>query len=267
MGVPGAIFPYPVTSTDTAWKAAKTGGLRDKWNTELGLALRNAEATYKRIDFALLVVAESAKKQHASGKYTLKTEVDVAKATAEAHYRLRVVPAIAALTTAHARAVAAGKALIISKSSNTKAKAIAAELKIRLDQLKGINFDDFDAYKATIDRNMLFTQAQFGKNLKSALKKGEDFIEQVQDDPTPATFNAGIQGAARDITQLLRNVEIMRGNGIDIGKPTPTTQLAGLVKWAQGQDKLPVTANRTKVMTTILKYDGLLKSTRAWWGA
>src|SRR5689334_8856325 len=109
MSVPGLIFPYPASCTDVSWNASKTGGLRDKWNTELGAALRLAEATYKLIDFALLVVAEAAKKQHASGKFALKDEVDVAKQTAEAHYQLRVVPAIAALTAAHAKAVAAGK--------------------------------------------------------------------------------------------------------------------------------------------------------------
>ena len=45
--IPG---PYPVSCTEASWKAAKTTGIRDKWNTELSAALRAAKTAYDRID-------------------------------------------------------------------------------------------------------------------------------------------------------------------------------------------------------------------------
>jgi hypothetical protein len=48
---PGA---YPVSCTEASWKAAKTDGVRDKWNTELSAALRAAKTAYDRIDLEMI---------------------------------------------------------------------------------------------------------------------------------------------------------------------------------------------------------------------
>jgi hypothetical protein len=48
---PPAVSPYSPNSTDASWKAAKTGAIRDKWNTELGTALRAAKLAYDKIKF------------------------------------------------------------------------------------------------------------------------------------------------------------------------------------------------------------------------
>lgn len=263
MSVTGAVFPYPPAATDAAWKAVKTTGLRDKWHTELGSALRAAETAYGKIKFDILDVQLLNSKQ---GVMDVVGNVDVAKQAALAHYNVAVKPAIKALTTAHSKAVTAGRNPIISKASSAKAKAIAKLLATPLAQLKAIKFDDFDAEKVRLTNAFQQTYTRFGASLKSALDKGDAFVDKVRDTPTPAVFNAGIKKAARDITQNIANVEKLKKNGLDLGKPVPAQQLADLLDWAQDRNKLPDTANRTKVMATILEYDRKKNAVRAWWG-
>jgi hypothetical protein len=95
MALTGTInTPYPPALTDTAWKAAKTAGIRDKWNTELGAALRAAEVAYNKIKFEQLVLQRL---EVSHGKLDTLPDVQAAKTGAQLHYNVTVKPAIKAL--------------------------------------------------------------------------------------------------------------------------------------------------------------------------
>src|SRR5947209_20579546 len=91
------VSPYSPNSTDASWKAAKTAGIRDKWNTELGAALRAAKLAYDKIKFEQLDVGIYTAKH---GQWRVAADVDVAKVGAQTHYQVVVKPAIKALETA-----------------------------------------------------------------------------------------------------------------------------------------------------------------------
>ena len=113
---PPAVSPYSPNSTEVSWKAAKTGALRDKWNTELGAALRAAKVAYDKIIFEQLDVALHVNRH---GQWQVAADMDVAKIGAKKHYQVVVKPAIKALETAKSKADWAGRNLVISKAANT----------------------------------------------------------------------------------------------------------------------------------------------------
>ena len=260
--VPPLVLPYSPNSTDASWKAAKTDSIRDKWNTELGAALRAAQLAYGKIKFDVLDCGMYRTKH---GQFGVAADVDVAKKAAQAHYNVAVKPAIKALDTAKSKAAWAGRNLVISKAANTKAKAIAADLTARLAQLKGITFDDFDTEKARLVNAFTVSYNNFNVAMTNCLNRADTLITTVRGNPTPAQFNLLIAKAARGLTQNMGNAQKLKKNGLDLGKADPTAIVAGWEDWAQGRNQLPATASRTKVLATVFDFERKLNGVKAWW--
>jgi hypothetical protein len=266
MFTPSVVSPYPANCKYAAWKAAKTDSIRDRWNLELGKALKDAEAAYNKVKWEWLDVGRAAQGMTERGKFDFMTDVDTAKKQAIAHNNTYVKAAIKALDKAQTKAAFAAKSPLTSKQATAQAKVIAAELKRRLAQLKSVKFDDFDAEKARLQRYNQQTYSTFDTKLQSAFRKADAFVDTVRDNPTAAEFNAGIKDAARNITQNIANVEKLKKNGFDLGKRIPKSELEALEDWAQERDKLPDNANQVKVMAAIHEYQRKVAAVRAWWG-
>lgn len=264
MAVPGIVTPYSPNSTDASWKAAKTASIRDKWNTELGASLRAAQLAYGKIKWDVLDVGRITQ---AHGQFRIAADIDVAKTAAQAHYNVAVKPAIKALETAKSNARTAGLNPIISKPSSTKAKAIALDLTTRITQLKGINFTDFDTETARVLRLLQFTYQGFVPKMNTVLHAADQFVAAVRATPTPATFNDGVQDAARGITQMIGQVEKLYKNDMDLGKDhaRATALFNTLNPWANHQVTVLATANRTKVLAKIIEFNGHVTAVKAWW--
>src|SRR5262249_35802999 len=126
---PPVIGPYPASCTDASWKAAKTDGARDKWNTELGAALRAAKTAYDLIDFDELDLLHY--RQH-HGQHQTLAQIDQLKLGAQTHVTAVVKPAIKALTKARDNAKTAAINPVLSEQTRRKANAIAYDLGQRI---------------------------------------------------------------------------------------------------------------------------------------
>jgi hypothetical protein len=260
---PPNVTPYSANSTDASWKAAKSDKTRDKWHTELGEALRDAKAAYDKVKFYQLDVALIMAKTNQ--KFDIVKDVEIAKIGAMKHYTVAVKPAIKALEKAHSKAVWAGRNVVITQGANTKAKQIAADLRTRLAQLKGIDFDDFDAEIARLKRNMKFTHDNFATNMTRVLSDAAQFVAKVRQTPTPKVFNKGIENAARGLTQMIGQSEKLKKNGHDLGKTNPQAIFDQLDDWANSRDKLDDNANRVTVMAAIARFELLADAVDDWW--
>jgi hypothetical protein len=254
--------PFAPTSTEASWKAAKTAGIRDKWNTELSAALRAAKTAYDKIKFERLAVNLHVN-QH--GQWAVAADVLVAKTAAQQHYNVVVKPAIKALETAKSKATWAGRNLVVTKQVNTKAKQIALDLGQRLTQLKGIRFDDYDQEKLRLERAFQFTYNGFGAAMTRVLNAAATFVTDVRNTPTADYFNTHVQDAARDVTQQVGNAEKLKKNGLDLGKPDPAALVLPLEDWAQDRGKLPDNANRQAVLRTVRRFETYIEDIDDWW--
>src|SRR5262249_49522331 len=74
-----------------------------------------------------------------------------------------------------------------------------------------------------------------GNNLKhqivAACDGADAFIARVKANPTPDEFNTGIQGAARDITQPIANVNKVVQAGFAFNKAQPNNLIGVLTAW------------------------------------
>lgn len=264
---PQSLGPYPANCTDASWKAAKTASIRDKWNTELGAALRAAQVAYNKVkaENLDLDVYTNARPGHRWDTYT---DIDMAKTAAKQHYNVTAKPAIKALETARSKAATAGRNPVISSAARAKAKQIATDLKVRIDQLKSFKTTDYDRKRAELQRNLQFAYQQFNTSITSALNNADTFVANVRNNPTPAEFNTNVQAAARRITQNIGQVEKMKKNGLDLGKDERrATQLFNtLDPWANGRVTVAPTAGRAKVLAKIVEFNTHLNGVKAWWG-
>src|SRR5258708_10503794 len=136
--IPG---PYPISCTEASWKAAKTTGVRDKWNTELSAALRAAKTAYDRIDLQLIDLGIY---RHHNGTGQTLAQLEKLKADAQQHTIALVKPAIKALEKAKSNAATAAINPVLSPQTRQKANAIAHDLGERVTQLKHIHYADYD---------------------------------------------------------------------------------------------------------------------------
>src|SRR5258707_8271133 len=149
MTVADNIKPYPAGATYEVWNAAKTEGVRDKFSTDLGQALRRAKISYDKLKWDKLDVERYIAK---NGEFGNVAAVETAARDARMHLNTVLVPAIRDLESAKTKATAAGKNVVISKARNAKAKEIAAALAEPLRVLKAIHLQDFDAEKQRMEK-------------------------------------------------------------------------------------------------------------------
>ena len=255
---PGA---YPASCTEASWKAAKTDGVRDKWNTELSAALRAAKTAYDRIDLEMIDLGIY--RRNHGNKQTL-AQLEKLKADAKQHTIAIVKPAIKALDKAKSNAAIAAKNPVLSEQTRRKARAIAHDLGARLTQLKGIDYDDYDQ-SLSLSKGLLDHLFKvFDDELSDKLRKGTEFVTQVRATPTPATFNAGIQTAARDITQLLGNVTTLQANGYRLLQTNPKHLVDLMEDWAQGDDEVDDNATAVQVGAEVDRFERALKEVKKW---
>lgn len=266
MGLTGNIItPYPAAATDTSWKAAKTAAIRDKWNTELGAALRAAQVAYNKIKFEQLDLAYY-EAQH-NTRHRMIVDVEMARTAAQQHYNVTVKPALKVLADAKSKADWAGRNLVITKAANTKAKQIAVELNRQIVQLKSFNLHDFDTRVADLRRNYQFAFDNFAAGMTRVLHDADQFILAVRAKPTVKVYNAGIEKAARDITQMIGQVDRLKKHGLDLHKDEhqATVLFDDMSPRADGHDFLPATAKRADVLLEAADFERQVNAVKVWW--
>lgn len=101
--------------------------------------------------------------------------------------------------------------------------------------------------------------------LNSAIKYGALFTVQVKADPTPTTFNDGIQSAARKINQSIANIpKIFDATGDDMGVDTKKAAVIANIMdaWGKGSRKLKPTADKVAVLRELGAYEQMLKASK-----
>ena len=256
--IPG---PYPVSCTEASWKAAKTTGVRDRWNTELSAALRAAKTAYDRIDLQLIDLGIY--RQHHGTGQTL-AQLERLKVDAKQHTVALVKPAIKALEKAKGLAATAAINPVLTEQTRRKANAIAHDLGDRVAQLKRIHYADYDQ-SLTLSKGLLDHMFKvFDDDLSEKLRNGDQFVRNVRATPTPATFNAGIQTSARDITQLLGNVPKLQANGYRLAQVNPKHLVDLMEDWAQGTADVDANATAVQVRAEVKDFEKALKAVRDW---
>ena len=265
MAVPHPIVsPYPPALTDASWKAVKTAGMRDKWNTELGAALRAAQTAYNLIHFERLDLADfEVNHPH----LRVIKDVELAKTGAKQHYLVVVKPAIKALETAKSKATVAKLNPIISAAARTKAGQMENFLGSLITDLKAINTNDYDARVRLLLQNFQQAKATFTTGMDNGISGARKFINKVRKTPTPAVYNGGILKAARDLTQQLGQVDRMQKSGFDLGKHGATAQelFNQLDPRANGHANLPLAANAAAVGQALDQFSDILDDVVEWW--
>ncbi len=258
--------PYPQNCTDASWKAAKTTSIRDKWNTELGAALRAAQVAYNKVkieNLTLNLYTNNRPGHH----WEAALDVELMKTAAQQHYNVTAKPAIKALDSARSKAATAGRNPVISAAARAKARQIAIDLAARLAQLKSFKTDDYTRKKAEVTRNLLFAFQQFNGSITSALANADDFVTAVRNNPTAAQFNDNIGGAARRLTQNVGQVRKFEKNGHNLGKDVAvaTRLFNTLDPWANDRVKVAANANRAKVLAKVIEFNTHVNAVKQWW--
>jgi hypothetical protein len=113
---------------------------------------------------------------------------------------------------------------------------------------------------------MIDTAKKMAPALKSGVKNGALFVAKVKADPTPATFNAEIQGAARKISQNIGNIpKIFDATGDDMG--VDTKKVVAITKimdaWGSGSRKVNENADAKTVLRELGAYAQMLTACSA----
>ena len=264
MGLTGNIVhPYPATLTDAQWKAAKTAATGDKLKTEVGATLRAAQVAYDKIKFTQLSLQQL---ELVKPKLTILNDVTAAKTGAAQHYKITVKPAIKALEAAKSKADLARINPIITGSARTKATQISQDLGHLITTLKSFNTADYDYRLKNLNDAYKIGQASFNNALKKAMSGARTFITTARATPTVATYNAGIQTAARDLTQCLGQVDRMQKSGFQVGQngAWANTLFDQLTPRAQGHADLPAKAKPAAVLAAIKQFEDLVDDVDEW---
>lgn len=99
--------------------------------------------------------------------------------------------------------------------------------------------------------------------LQSGIKNGALFAAKVKADPTPATFNEGIQSAARKINQNVANIpKIYKATGDNLGVSTKKAAAIAQVMdaWGGGTRKVKDNADAKAVLRELGAYVQMLNA-------
>ena len=259
------VTPYPNAVTDASWKAAKTAAIRDKWNTELGAALRAAQVAYNKVKFDQLDLQRS---ELHSGRLRITTDVKLARTNALNHYKITVKPAIKALETAKSKATVAGLNVVITAPARAKARQISQNLGTMLAVLKSFNTTDYDRRIREMTEHFQDTFDTFDAKMDSALRAARQFIVVVRRDRSVAYYNEHIGPSARGLTQLVGQVERMKKSGLDLGKDASraTALFDDLTPRANEEVKLRPNASRQRLLAEVGEFEDQVDDVDAWWG-
>ena len=111
-------------------------------------------------------------------------------------------------------------------------------------------------------------QAIMAASLMHDVAKGCDdataFIARLRANPTSAAFNAGIQTAARDITQYAGNINRLTQAGFVFAKAQPTALLAVLKAWANDGRQVADDATAAKVLSELKLFEKAVQGVKTW---
>lgn len=257
---------YPVEATNAAWQKKKSflDKAKKATKTGLGAELLKAEAAYKKINFEALDIRSAAGQLGNPPKFNTPDSFDDAKQKATQHYTTVVKPASAALLAAARVAAATKTNAALSAPAKAAAAIIERKLLTQSGYLRDIKLTDFDQRKALKVQEMQNLVRDFDQNMRSAIGKGDIYINKVKQTPTPKVFNDGIKGACRDLTQNLANVKKIKTMGATFDRETPTNLITPILAWAQDKNKLPVTATREQVLQALDTYEKNLDAIKRW---
>jgi hypothetical protein len=111
------------------------------------------------------------------------------------------------------------------------------------------------------------TAVNITKNIPATIGRAKTFIAKVRHDPRPATFNAGIRKAARDITQQIGNFDKLKGQGIDLGVKSPTRLFTILAAWGDKGRKVDDNADQAAVLRETGALEQAVLGVEKWWQA
>jgi hypothetical protein len=113
---------------------------------------------------------------------------------------------------------------------------------------------------------MIDTAKKMVPALQSGIKNGALFAAKVKADPTPATFNEGIQSAARKINQNIANIpKIYKATGDTLGVSTKKAAAIAQVMdaWGAGTRKVKDNADAKAVLRELGAYVQMLNACKA----
>ena len=102
-------------------------------------------------------------------------------------------------------------------------------------------------------------------HLVAAACDGADaFIARVKANPTPAEFNAGIETAARDITQPIANVTKLVAAGFAFPKPQPNNLIGVLKAWGNDGREVANDATPAAVLKELKSFERIVAGVKTW---
>jgi len=111
------------------------------------------------------------------------------------------------------------------------------------------------------------TALNMTKSLNATITRGLAYAAKIKRNPTPAEFNAGIQKAARDITQQIGNIDSLKAKGMDTGYKTPENLVTVLVAWGGQNRKVPTTATQKEVLRENGAFEQAVLGVQKWLAA
>lgn len=259
----------PTILTDADWQKKKGVFAKMAGETGIGAAMKAVAVEWKKMDWQALDPVDGAWAKSGLKRTPKNYETLFAQAKAEYTKVAGVRTKVKTLADLAEKVEAKFKASkTIPSSSREHVGKIAKEADRFWIELKSID-KEWEAEEKKIvakyRKDLQNTADMFGKSMTSVFDKADKFVDLVKRTPVPATFNNGMPKAARDITQLIANVEKMIKEGIDIGKTAPNDELRVLKAWSNDGRKVDTTANTAAVLEEAGKFEDGVKAVKDWW--
>ena len=258
----------PVILTDADWQKKKGVIAKAAGKTGIGPAMKAMEAEWKKVDWddldpnlvwaktgmqrtpanfpAAFKVAKTAYGKVTALRSKVKSLADLAEKTEAKFKSSKVIPSS-------------------SREHVGKIAKAADQLWIELKSIDQVWLAEEKAVKAHYNTKLKQTADNLGKAIPIVLGRAEKFIEAVKKDPKPKIFNDAMPKVARDITQQIGNVEKILAEGIDVGKPVPKDELAGLKPWGNDGRKVDDKADGMAVLKEIALFEEAVDAVKDWW--
>ncbi len=247
---------WPANLTDKAWQKKKSflDKAKSKTKTGLGAELIKAAAAWGQIKFAALDATTAAGQLTNPVIFNKPEHYDAARQVAKNHTTV-VLAAIKAIKAAAAKAATTKANKGLSTTAKAAADAIEKGLLHQITLIQKITLTDFNDKR---DELALLTFSTNLAAIKRNVTKGQAFIKKVEQTPTRATFNDGIQDASRPLTVPLGTI------GAGGGKNDPKALVTPLALWADGKDMLAATASPQDLTVALNKYRQALHAIEQW---
>ncbi len=256
----------PVILTQADWNKKKGVIAKMAGETGIGAAMKVLEAEWKKVDWDEMDPVEAFTKAKLKANPTNYAKVfAIAKGQISKVEGVRVkVKALRDLAEKTEKKFKASK-LIPSSSTQHVAniKTTADHFWIELKSIDKLWEAKEKVINEKYKKDLTFAATNLKNNLKSSTAKADVFADKVRKTPNAATFNSGIQQAARDMTQNIVNVKKIKAAGMALDLDYPDDLADYLVPWAQSKT-MPAEALPAQVLEELDKFEAAVKGVRAW---